>query len=201
MSSESASSRQTRRMAAILTPLRAAESRRAIAVARAYLEPELTREGEQRFRVLGAELAITRPRAKRTPLVRRVDVLVVDYLNRRHLRLVVEKEQVVEVRELEGQPAFAPEEIDEAKSIASEAPGLRVLVGRRNVFVSPFMPGSCEPGARRIGLHFVLSRSGAPAIHVATAVVDLVEQRLIEYEVRPAGEVVGSRGGSRGRVR
>jgi hypothetical protein len=117
------------------------------------------------------------------------------------VRVIVEKERVVEVRELEGQPAFAADEIEEAKTLATEVPALRTIARRRNVFVSPFAPGSAEPGARRVGLYFVLSRDAAPAVQLASAVVDLVEERVTEHEIGPAGELVGRRGGSAGRVR
>jgi hypothetical protein len=202
MSSRPTTSRETRRIAEILRPLGAGESKRAIATAVAYLKPELNRDGVSRFRVLGAELQVTRPRDKsaRRP-VRQVEVLVVDYLNARQVRVVVENGQVVEVRDLEGQPAFEQGEIEEATKLATEVPALRTIARRRNVFVSSFASGGSEPGSRRMGLYFVLSRGGAPAVPLATAVVDLVEERVLEHEIRPAGEVVGRRGGSAGRVR
>ena len=79
---------QTRKLAIVLKPLGRTEAKRAIAVAIEHLRPELTRDGQSRFRCLGAQLYVTRPTAKGNP-TRVVEVRVVDYLNRRHLRVVI----------------------------------------------------------------------------------------------------------------
>jgi hypothetical protein len=109
---------QTRRLALMLKPLGRTEAKRAIETAVGHLRPELTRDGQSRFRVLGAQLYLTRVAAKSKP-TRLVDVRVVDYLNRRHLRVVIAGSRVVEVRELDWQPAFSPEEIAEAEAIVA----------------------------------------------------------------------------------
>ena len=86
----------------ILAPLTQPESDNAIAVAEAHIKPQLLHDGESRFRVLGAELYLTRALNKNEPTRREVEVLVIDYLGRQQLAVVVERDQVVEVRELEG---------------------------------------------------------------------------------------------------
>ena len=89
---------QTRRIAKAVAPLSAADAKRAIVRATAYLRPELTRGGHSRFRVLGAELSLTRSDSKTAPVRRQIEVLIVDYLNRRHLRVAIEGSRVAEVR-------------------------------------------------------------------------------------------------------
>ena len=80
------------------------------------------RDGTSRFRVLGAELAITRPKSRDVIPRRQIEVMVIDYLNRRH---------VVEVRTLDYQPAISSDEIIEATQLAAAVPGLRKLVRQR----------------------------------------------------------------------
>src|SRR5262245_58278589 len=104
-------SRQTRKLAGVVSPLTREEIRRATVLAVEHLRPELVRNGESRYRVLGVELSLTRPREKNRPMSRQVEVLIIDYLGRRQLRVGIERGRVVEVRALEGQPAYAPDEI------------------------------------------------------------------------------------------
>jgi hypothetical protein len=109
---------QTQKLATVLNPLGRTEAKRAIATAVEHLRPELTRDGQSRFRALGAQLYVTRPMAKGKP-TRLVEVRVVDYLNWRHLRVVIAGSRVVEVRPLDWQPAFSAEEIAEAEAIVA----------------------------------------------------------------------------------
>lgn len=186
---------------ATLAPLNASEARRAIAAARRYLEPELTHEGQSRYRVLGAELSLTRPRDKDALVRRDIEVLVVDYLGRRQVRVVVERGRVVEVRELTGPAAFSADEIAEAEAIALEVPRLKAIASRESVFSSPFAAGGCDVRSRRIGLRFMLARPDRPALPLASAEVDLIEQRLVSYDVNAAGELVAGTEGTYGSVR
>ena len=181
---------QTRRLARVLKPLGRTEARRAIETAVEHLRPELTRDGQSRFRALGAQLYVTRPTAKGKP-TRLVDVRVVDYLNRRHLRVVIAGSRVVEVRELDWQPAFSPEEIAEAKAIVARDHRLRAIVRQRGAFSSPFSPGGTAPGERRIGLRYLVRRRTVAAL-LAEIEVDLIEQRVT------AAHAVGSSGGPHG---
>lgn len=174
----------TRRMARSLKPLSRAEAKRARQTAIDYLRPELERDGKSRFRVLGAEMMIMRPKSRGAVPKRLIEVIVIDYQNRRHLRVVVDGARVVEAHELEGQPAFHAEEIAEAKAIAVAAdPALRKLQARRTIFLSPFAPGACEPGQRRVGLRFVLRQKDGSGAIQAAAEVDLIEQKLLAAEL------------------
>jgi hypothetical protein len=56
-------SAQTQRLATVLKPLGRTEAKRAIGTAVEHLRPELTRDGQSRFRALGAQLYVTRPTA------------------------------------------------------------------------------------------------------------------------------------------
>jgi hypothetical protein len=169
-------SAQTRKLTRVLRPLGRAEARRATAAAVEHLRPELTRDGRTRFRVLGAQLYLTRPAGKGT-LGRLVDVRLLDSLSRRHLRVVVAGGRVVEVRTLDWQPAFAAGEIADAVALAARDQRLRTIVSRRGVFASPFSPGGNAPGERRIGLRYLIRRGPVAAL-VAEAEVDLIEQRV-----------------------
>jgi hypothetical protein len=181
---------QTRKLAVVLKPLGRTEAKRAIVTAVEHLRPELTRDGQSRFRALGAQLYVTRPTAKGKP-TRLVDVRVVDYLNRRHLRVVIAGSRVVEVRELDWQPAFSAEEIAEAEAIVARDQRLRTIVRQRGAFSSPFSPGGNAPGGRRIGLRYLVRRRTVAAL-VAEIEVDLIEQRVT------AAHAVGSSGGPHG---
>ena len=75
---------QTRRIAKAVAPLSAADAKRAIVRATAYLRPELTRGGHARFRVLGAELNLTRSDSKTAPVRRQIEVLIVE-IGRAHV--------------------------------------------------------------------------------------------------------------------
>ena len=191
----------TRRLTKVLKPLARTEATRAVKVAIHYLEPELVRDGTSRFRVLGAELAITRPKSREVIPGRQIEVLVIDYLNRRHMRVAVEQGRVVEVRTLDYQPAVSSDEIAEATTLAAAVPGLRKLAGQRGVFVSPYAAGRREPGERRIGLYYLSStRDGVVAI-LAEAEVDLVEQKVLAVRLPGQGSTTLLEGGTHGELR
>lgn len=191
----------SRKLTKVLKPLARAETTRAVKAAIHYLEPELVRDGTSRFRVLGAELAITRPKSRDVIPRRQIEVLVIDYLNRRHMRVVVEQERVVEVRTLDYQPAVNRDEIVEATKLAAAVPGLRKLAQRRGVFVSPYAAGPREPGERRIGLYYLSTgRDGLAAI-LAAAEVDLVEQKVLAARLPGQGSTTLIEGGTHGELR
>jgi hypothetical protein len=169
----------TRRLSKVLKPLARAESTKAVKAVIRYLEPELVREGTSRFRVLGAELAITRPKSRETIPPRQIEVIVIDYLNRRHMRVVVEQEKVIEVRTLDYQPAFSSDEIQEASNLAAAVPELKKLARQKGVFVSPYAPGQRKPGERQIGLYYLSTGRDDLAAIIAAAEVDLVEQKVM----------------------
>ncbi len=173
----------TQKMTNVLKPLARAESTRAVKAAVRYLEPELVRDGKSRFRVLGAELSVTRPKDRTVIPKRQVEVLVVDYLNRRHVRVVVERGRVVEVRTLDYQPAIHDEEVTEATELAATVPELRKFARRKGVFVSPYTFSRCEPGERRFGLYYLSPGRDGLAEILASVEVDLVEERVLEVHL------------------
>jgi hypothetical protein len=152
----------TRMLAKTMRPLSKAEAKLAIGTALEHLRPELERDGESRFRALGAQLTATRPRDKGIPR-RLIEIIVVDYSNRRHLNVVVSGKRVVEVRPLGFQPAFSQEELAEADGIARKDKVLRAALRGRSIFVSAYAPGSMTPDQRRIGLRWLRSEKRGPA--------------------------------------
>lgn len=189
------------RLTKVLKPLAQTETRRAIKTAIDYLEPELVRDGISRYRVLGAELAITRPKSPGVIPKRQVEVIVIDYLNRRHLRVVIEQGRVAEVRTLDYQPAVSRDEIAEATQLAATVPELKKLAGRKDVFVSHYAPGQREPGERSIGLYYLSSKKNRRAAILATAEVDLVEQRVLAIGLPGEGSTIPIEGGRYGELR
>jgi hypothetical protein len=177
----------TRRLTKVLKPLGRVETTKAVKAVIHYLEPELVRDGTSRFRVLGAELAITRPKSREAIPRRQIEVIVIDYLNRRHMRVVVERERVVEVRTLDYQPAVSSDEILEATKLAAVVPELRKLARQRGVFVNPYAPGQRKPGERPIGLYYLSTGRDGLAAVVAAAEVDLVEQKVVAVRLPGQG--------------
>ena len=192
----------THRLTKVLKPLAQGENTRAVKVAIHYLEPELVRDGKSRFRVLGAELAITRPKSREVIPRRQIEVLVIDYLNRRHMRIVVEQGRVVEVRTLDYQPAVSSDEIAEAIKLAASVPGLRKLAGQRGVFVSSYAAGQREPGERCIGLYYLFTGRDGLAAVLAAAEVDLVKQKVLAVRLPGQGSTtLIVEGGTHGELR
>jgi hypothetical protein len=168
----------TRMLLKTMRPLSKAEAKMTIAAAVEHLKPELEREGASRFRVLGAQLTATRPSEKERPR-RLIEVIIVDYLNHRQVRVVVDGKRVVEERPLEFQPAYSPEELSEADAIARRDRILRTALRGRGVFVSAYAPGSTPPNERRIGLRWLREQKGGQTVMLGRAEVDLSEQRLV----------------------
>lgn len=190
-----------RRLRKVLKPLARAEASRAMKAATDYLKPELRRDGLSRFRVLGAELAVSRPKNREVVPKRQIEVLVVDYLNRRHLRVVVEQGRVAEVRTLNHQPAIGSDEIAEAAELAAAVPGLKRLARKKGVFVSPYAPGRREPGGRSVGLYYLSTGRGGLAKVLGAVEVDLVEQRVLAVRLPGQGSITPVEGGTRGELR
>jgi hypothetical protein len=197
-------SSRARKLAAVLRPLGRAEAARAAKAAVEYLTPELVRDGISRFRVFGAELAVTRPKSGDGIPRRQVEVLVIDYLNRRHVRVVLEDARVVQVHALDHQPAVGAEEVAEATELAAAVPALRKVARQRSVVVSPYAPGGSPPGERRVGLRFVSTDREGRATILAAAEVDLNERRVLAVRLPGQGSTTpleGGTGGPHGGVR
>jgi len=190
-----------RRLKQVLKPLSRSEAARAVKAAIQYLEPELVRDGTSRFRVLGAELAVTRPKSREVIPRRQIEVLVIDYLNRRHVRIVVEGARVVEARTLDSQPALGREEIAEATRLAAAVPELRKLARQRGVFVSSYAPGQRQPGQRRVGLYYLSTERKGRAAVLAAVEVDLVDQRVLAVRLPGQGSTTLIEGGTHGELR
>jgi hypothetical protein len=188
-------------MTKVLKPLSRAEATRAIKIATDYLKPELVRDTVSRFRVLGAELAITRPKSRDLVPRRQIQVIIVDYLNRRHVRVVVENGGVAEVRTLDYQPAVSAEEVQEASQLAAAVPELKRLTQQKGIFLSPYAAGSRAPGERRIGLYYLSTNRNGLAAIVAAAEVDLVEQRVYSVRLPGQGSTTLVQGGGDGELR
>lgn len=191
-----------RNLKKVLKPLTQAEAKRAVQATIDHLKPELVRGEASRFRVIGAEIAITRPKEREAIPIRQIEVLVVDYLNRRHVRSVVEEGRVVEARTLDYQPAISSEEIVEATELVAAAdPDFKKLARRKGVFVSHYAPGQIEAGARRIGLYFLSTGRDGLAQILATAEVDLVEQKVLAVRSPGQAPTTQTEGGRHGGLR
>lgn len=179
-STKSPKSTFARKLTKVLKPLTQAEAKKAIKATIEHLEPELVRGDVSRYRVIGAELSITRPKEREALPIRQIEVLVVDYLNRRHVRGVVEDGRVVEAHTLDYQPAISSDEIAEATELVAAAePDFKKLARRKGVFVSHYAPGQRERGTRRIGLYYLSTGRDGLAQILATAEVDLVERKVL----------------------
>jgi hypothetical protein len=164
---------QTRQLEAMLAPLGEEEQQQAIQAAQARITQET-----DRYRILGAELAVEKPTGPDLLPERLIGVLAADYANRRGLRVLVRPTGADEIQVLTYEPVFHPDEIAEARQIAERDQRLAELGRREEQLVTPFSPSS-EIGARLIGLHYFLAEDDQAARLVASAVVDL-----------PAGEVL-----------
>ena len=164
---------QTRQLEAVLAPLAEEEQQQAIQAA----EARITQETD-RYRILGAEVAVEKPTGPDLAPERLIAVLAADYRNRRGLRVLMRPTGADEIEVLEYEPVFHPDEIVEAREIAERDQRLGELAHREEQFVTPFSPIS-EVGARLIGLHYFLSEGDEAARLVASVVVDL-----------PVGEVI-----------
>src|SRR5687768_5058590 len=117
------------RLRKLLSPMSVREERQAIAAALAHLT---TQSSEDRWRLLGAQLAIGKPSRANALPTRLVEVIVGDSARGGHQRVLVGPGgRVVASEPLGFQPAFQRGEIAEAEAIAAGEPRLRVLAKRR----------------------------------------------------------------------
>lgn len=151
--------------------------------ARSEVAHGLEAAAAERLRVLGAELAVEKPRRGTIP-VRMVDVVIRDDTRRRALSVLVDgKGKVVRVEELDFQPGFQPDEIEEAHEIAARDRRVSAVARRRGAFVSVFAPaGHDDRGGRIVGLRYAVPAKRETIAHVASAVVDLSVGELVSFE-------------------
>jgi len=174
---------ESQRIKIIARPLTKAEERRGIQAAVTVLKGKAG-ERDLRFRVLWAELRIDKPARPRTPPLRRIAVVVVDYGGRRNLEFLVDnRARVVGERFLSLSPAFAADEVKEACAIAERDPRVVRLMQTGSFFDGVFTPGGYgEERPRLVGLRYAISRRGRPFELRAGVVVDLSAQAIASFD-------------------
>lgn len=173
----------------VLAPLGTREERAAIRSAVEYFRNTQHGSGELRYRVLGAELRIEKPRLRESVPPRLVDVLIVDYGGKQTLRLTVDRtKKIVQSEALTFHPAFHPDELKEARAIAERAETFPRTARGRRVFVMTFVPDG-PSGHRRVGLHYLLRGDDAMPTPLAIAIVDLSQASLVSVEEVSHGRV------------
>jgi hypothetical protein len=190
----------TRQLGSVLAPLSKGEERQAIRAAVNQLTAEIGRTAEARYRVLGAEISIDKPARRGAIPKRLIQVLIVDYGNRRNLRFLVDSRgEFTERTVLRHQPPFHRDEIKEARAIAEQDARVAELARLRGSFVSAHAPMmAAEAEGRRVGLSYTLAARGRAPQPLALVVVDLCERRLVAFEPMPSA---GNGGGSHGNIR
>jgi hypothetical protein len=173
----------TRKLARVILPLKPKEARAAINAAKARAANDLS----DHYRILGAELRIDKPPDPAKAPVRTVGVLIVDYGNRRNFEVLVDGSgKVSRVIDLRGaQPAFAKDEIEEARGIAEQDSRVDRFARMKGSFVSEFGPPRAADNARRIGLRYARVDRHQITKVLAHAVVDLSARRLVVFEETP----------------
>ena len=178
-------SEATRALQAAIASLKDKEA----SAAREAATKQLATELSKRHRIFGVELRVGKP-ADSAPPQRQIAVLVVDYTRRRVIEVLTADGSVVYVKDLHGfQPAFLPEEIEEARELAQADERLARILENDDVFVSAFAPHrSPDSQSREIGLRYAVSKSASDIRILAEAVVDLSERKLVHVEKFETGE-------------
>jgi hypothetical protein len=179
-------SEQTKALGNVIKTLTAKEERAAIEAARSHLGRELS----ARYRIFPAELRIEKPRSPRTIPARAVSLLVLDYERRRTLEVLVDAESKVSgVTDQTGfQPAFLPEEVDEARKIAERDERVAKVSKARGTFASAFGPHPTEErGARLVGLRYAVVDAKRRVRLLGEAVVDLSRRTLVSFAAEQEG--------------
>jgi hypothetical protein len=177
-------SRESKRIKTIARPLTKAEERRAITAAVTAFGRTAGGDGNRRFRVLWAELRIDKPARPRVLPSRRIAVVIVDYGGQRSLEFLVDNGgRVVGERALSLSPAFAGDEVKEARAIAERDPRVARLIQTGTSFDGVFTPGG--QGDRRprlVGLRYAVNKRGRAFDSRAAVVVDLSAQAIASVE-------------------
>ncbi len=187
----------TRRMVRVLAPLSKREETAALRAATATLLADSNRRANARYRLLSAELLIERPPTREALPTRRVMVRVADYGSKQIMEYAVEKGRVVAAHPAALQPAFAADEIAEARVLAERDSRLTALIQNdRKLFVSAFSP---EKTPKRVGrplmLRYLSVRKGRPTAFLATVVVDLFGNKVISVAQGGPGDSGGEHHG------
>lgn len=173
-------SQLTLNCAPALAPLSKAEERRAIKAAMEYFLSHRD-YADDRFRVLGAELTIDKPRRRGAPPQRLVEVIIADYSARRNLGFVVNTDgKVLRGEPLAYQPAFHADEMREARAIAEQDERVARIAKLKSVFVSAYSPeAKVKEGTRLVGLRYVPSVGKQAFVPLASVAVNLNERRIV----------------------
>jgi len=185
-------SRESNRIKAIARPLTKAEERRAVKAAVTALGARAAGDSNRRFRVLWAELRIDKPARPGVPPLRRIAVVIVDYSGQRSLEFLVDdRGRVVGERSLGLSPAFAADEVKEARAIAERDPRVVRLTQTGASFDGVFAPGGHgDQRPRLVGLRYAVNRRGRAFDLRAAVVVDLSGRTIASFEdvhARPGG--------------
>jgi hypothetical protein len=179
----------TRRHARLLVPLKRAEERLAVRAALKHFAERTPDGTETRFRCLGGELMLEKPAAASKPPRRFVRVVIIDYERRQILRYLVEgKGRIAHVDAVAGQPAFHPDEIEEALSIAQADERIARVYKRRGVSIGIHGPVLApQDHARIVGLHYVSGGGPHPKV-LANVSVDLSARRVLSARLATESE-------------
>lgn len=166
-----------------VAPLGKREERRAVAAAVSHFESRLAKRREPRFRVIGAELTVEKPRSPRGVPTRLVSVVIAHYDAREVLSIQVDAAgRVVSSQALDFQPVFHADEVAEARALVEQDAPLRRAASRKSAFVHVFGPHQDRRRARLIGLQYLRTLRGDRVESVARAVVDLDRAQVVSVE-------------------
>jgi hypothetical protein len=174
----------TRRLKPVLAPLSKKEERRAVNAATEHFTAEIGRQADLRYRILSTEIRIEKPPKRGAVPERLVRVLIADYTNQRNLEISINgKGKVVQSEVLRGlQPAFHPDEIQEAKEFAQRDQRVARLAKTTGAFAGAFASDLAhERGRRLVGLHYLAAEKGGTAKPLATVVVDLATGEIVDF--------------------
>lgn len=166
-----------------VAPLGKREERRAVVAAVSHFESTIATRSEPRFRVVGAELTMEKPRSPRGVPTRVVTVVVAHYDAREALSIQVDAAgRVVSSQALDFQPAFHAEEVAEARALVEQDAALRRSASGKSSFVHVFGPHRDRRRGRLIGLQYLRTLRGDRVESVARAVVDLDRAQVVSVE-------------------
>jgi hypothetical protein len=174
----------TRKLKPVLVPLSKKEERQAVKSAVEHLIAEIGSGHDLRYRILGAEIRIEKPPRRGDVPERLIRVLIADYSNQRNLDISVNhKGKVVQSEVLRGlQPAFHPDEIQEAKEFAERDKRVARLAKMSGSFASAFASDlALERGRRLVGLHYLAAAKSGEVKPLATLVVDLASGEIVDF--------------------
>lgn len=172
----------TRKYRRVLAPLGKAEERRALRAAVGWMTAQAGNARDLRYRVLGAELRIEKPRRREEVPPRWIEVLIADYTHRRNLQVTIDSEgSVVEGGALAGlQPAFHADEVREAREIAERDPRVKRWAKAKRSFAGAFAPNADRENRRLVGLRYLAAEKEGQARPLGTVVVDLYGGEIVD---------------------